>query len=288
MTWKWNNVRRTNVIYLHPPITRWKFSARRLKKSCRRRAMCRWRSTTDENKNLIIFWLARPFPAQSLSVEMSTVNFTTSWSSSRLEVGFCRSCWFLPMYRVCIHSWLRSDRVIWISHFEAISPSMVFQESLPTQTSCSWVIMWIVDTTALKLSLFSLVSRWWKIHVDLGCPFKMLAYWMLIPKVRYPGRITILRGNHESRQITQVLNPLKLSIWKTYRCTGSTTSVFASTAMQMCGNPSQTSLTISPSPHLSTTRSLPCTGVSAQALTLLITSGAIFDALVDSPLLLYN
>ena len=41
----------------------------------------------------------------------------------------------------------------------------------------------------------------------------------------------------------------------------------------MCGNRSRTCSTTSPSPPLSTTRSLPCTGVSAQALTLLTTSG---------------
>lgn len=43
---------------------------------------------------------------------------------------------------------------------------------------------------------------------------------LLALKVRYPDRITLIRGNHESRQITQVLTRRCSRVWFIYHPAG--------------------------------------------------------------------
>ena len=92
----------------------------------------------NQLKPSLIVLLLRLSTAPSLSAEMSTANFTTSWSSSRLAVSLCIAAVETPL------SW----------SLNAMQIMCVLQESLLTQISCSWATMWTVVTTASKLSPF--------------------------------------------------------------------------------------------------------------------------------------
>ena len=88
--WKRDNFRRSEdgVLYYNLLSVRWKCSARKPRRSCQRRAMCRL------------------CPAPSRSAEMSTGNFMTSWSSSRLAVSLRITMPFRQAKNLNIPFWL--------------------------------------------------------------------------------------------------------------------------------------------------------------------------------------
>ena len=65
---------------------------------------------------------------------------------------------------------------------------------------------------------------------------------LMVFKARWPDRVTLLRGNHESRQITQVIeNSILLRSWYNDYCQivrymGSMMSVRTSMVIVMCGD----------------------------------------------------
>lgn len=62
---------------------------------------------------------------------------------------------------------------------------------------------------------------------------------LMLLKARFPAHVTLLRGNHESRQITQVLPFMSPRQEKYIRCMDSTMSVKESMAIQMPGDTAQ-------------------------------------------------
>ena len=86
-------------------------------------------------------------------------------------------------------------------------------------------------------------------YVDRGYHSVETVSLLVALKVRHRDRITILRGNHESRQITQVYaaqpvlllqDRLQLTLGVLCAATASTMSACASTATRTCGSASRT------------------------------------------------
>lgn len=73
---------------------------------------------------------------------------------------------------------------------------------------------------------------------------------LMLLKARFPAHMTLLRGNHESRQITQVTHTPPFSYVSGIRCMDFTMSVRGSMAMPMLGDIARMSLTISHSQYL--------------------------------------
>lgn len=78
-------------------------------------------------------------------------------------------------------------------------------DHVQTRTTCSWVrLNFFSYSTHFGLHAYKRFPRCIGDFVDRGFYSVETFLLLLALKVRYPDRITLIRGNHESRQITQV------------------------------------------------------------------------------------
>lgn len=104
--------------------------------------------------------------------------------------------WVLLRWKICAFTESTRFVEIYMVSFSILWSFSRLQDFVPRQTTSLWVCTPLLCWNLANMDIGDFVDRgFYSVETFLL---------LLLLKVRYPDRITLIRGNHESRQITQV------------------------------------------------------------------------------------